>query len=141
MPEQIYQLRLHSSYRNNDNDIDAMRAEIFTDKQWQTFEPDTLSPGFLLLVFALFSCQHRYVKTNCAERNLVLGSSTGELQLKATTSWAIISFHVHFKLKLESGTPSDDDISYIRERMKHCPVSTNLADNIHSTNAITFEQT
>lgn len=139
MPDQTYQLRLHTSYRTNDNDIDTMHAEVYADRQWQPFEPDTLSPGFLLLVFGLFSCQQRYVKTNCAERNLVLNSSIGELQLKADTNWIIKNYHVDFKLKLKSGTPSEDDISYIRERMRHCPVSTNLSDKVISTNAVVFE--
>ncbi len=139
MHYQKYQLRLHTNYRTKDNDIETMKAEVFANNEWQPFSPDTLSPGFLLLVFALFSCQHRYAKTNCAERNLVLSSSTGEMELLASTDWNIKSFHVKFKLKLKDGTPNQDDIDYIRERMKHCPVSTNLSKNISATNEIHFE--
>ena len=139
MQHQKYQLRLHSRYLNSDNDVDKMTVEIFEKNEWQAFDPDLLSPGFMLLVFALLSCQHRYMKTNCAERNLILDSSVGELQLLAATDWTIKSFHIDFKIKIKSGTPNNDDVAYIRERMTHCPVSTNLSENIISTNAVQFE--
>lgn len=134
-----FHLRLKSSYEGTDNNIRELEVDVYEDHKWKPFSPDTLTPGFLLFAYALFSCQHRYMRVNCAERNIVLESSSGELKLVAGENWDVKSVLVNFNSKLKDGQPAADDISYICERMKHCPVSTNLPDSVDMNNVVRFE--
>ena len=78
------------------------------------------------------------MRTNCAERNLILESTTGELKLSAGKFWNIQKVEVSFNANLKSGKPSDDDITYIIERMEHCPVSSNIPDDIDKKSSVIF---
>lgn len=139
MADQHFHLRLACNYETNKNDVTNLSVEIRIEGEWKDLHISTKSPGFLLLVYGLFSCQHLYMRTNSAERNLILESTTGDLNLTAGEFWNIKSFDVSFKAKLKSGQPSDDDIAYILERMKHCPVSSNISANIDIKSKVQFE--
>ncbi|MDH3342436.1 MAG: hypothetical protein OEM07_01805 [Gammaproteobacteria bacterium] len=138
MTDRYFHLRLNCNYETEKNDVTNLHVEIFTDEQWKTLHLSTKSPGFLLLVYGLFSCQHLYMRTNSAERNLILESTTAELKLTAGEFWNIKSVDVTFNPKLKSGHPSDDDINYIVDRMGHCPVSSNIATDIAKTTHVNF---
>ena len=49
------------------------------------------------------------------------------------------TLHVDFKGKLKSGTVTDDAIRYINQRMRQCPVSTNLKKIMDNTTTVSFE--
>ncbi|MDA3870532.1 MAG: AF1514 family protein [Gammaproteobacteria bacterium] len=138
MTDRHFHLRLSCNYESKDNNVTDLAVEILLDGEWKTLHLNVKSPGFLLLVYGLFSCQHLYMRTNSAERNLVLESATGELKLSADEFWAIKSVAVNFNAKLKSGRPSDDDIAYIIDRMGHCPVSTNIPANIDKKSSVNF---
>jgi hypothetical protein len=138
MTDRHFHLRLSCNYESKDNNVTDLAVEILLDGEWKTLHLNVKSPGFLLLVYGLFSCQHLYMRTNSAERNLVLESATGELKLNADEFWAIKSVAVNFNAKLKSGRPSDDDIAYIIDRMGHCPVSTNIPANIDKKSSVNF---
>ncbi len=140
MPDKNFHLRLACNYKTDKNDVTDLAVEIWTDGEWKTLHLSTKSPGFLLLVYGLFSCQHLYMRTNSAERNLILESATGELKLTAGEFWNIQSVDVTFNVKLKSGQPSDDDVAYIIDRMGHCPVSSNISADIDKKSTIHFEQ-
>ncbi len=133
-----FHLRLGCNYQSTDNTPIDLVVEIFTDGAWQAFEPRLETPGFLLFVYALFSCQLRYMRVNSVERGFVLQSTSGELTLVADADWAVQSMQVDFRSQLKNGTPCDDDITYIRERMRHCPVSTNLPASVVMNNSVVF---
>lgn len=139
MIERPFHLRLSCNYETDKNEIHNLKVEIFTEDEWKTLHLSTKSPGFLLLVYGLFSCQHLYMRTNCAERNICLESASGELKLTAGEFWNIQKVDVSFNAKIKSGQPSDDDITYITERMGHCPVSTNIPADIDKKSTVTFE--
>ena len=80
------------------------------------------------------------MRTNSAERNLVLESATGEMKIIAGEFWDIKDATITFQAKLKSGSPTEDDINYITERMKHCPVSSNLPDNLQINNSVHFDK-
>ena len=130
MSDRHYHLRLSCKYESNENKIAELSVEVLDDNQWQDVELSTLSPGFFLFINGLFSCQHLYMRINCAECDLVLKSSTGELKITAGEFWNISKASISFIAKLKSGTPNSENINYITERMKHCPVSSNLPDNL-----------
>jgi len=139
MTERHFHLRLSCNYDTDKNDVTDLVVEIWVEDEWKTLHLSVKSPGFLLLVYGLFSCQHLYMRTNCAERNLVLDSAHGELKLTAGEFWNIQNVDVTFNVKLKSGQPSDDDIAYIIDRMGHCPVSTNLPADIDKKSSVYFE--
>jgi len=138
MIERPYHLRLNCDYETDKNEVHNLKAEIFTDDEWKTLHLSTKSPGFLMLTYALFSCQHLYMRTNCAERDVILESASGELKLVADENWHIQTVDVSFNAKIKSGQPSDDDIDYIIDRMGHCPVSSNIPDDIEKSVTVKF---
>lgn len=138
MTHRHFHLRLSCDYETDKNDVTDLAVEIWLDDEWKTLHLSVNSPGFLLLVYGLFSCQHLYMRTNSAERNLILKSASGELELTAGEFWDIQKVNVTFNVQLKSGQPSDNDIKYITERMSHCPVSSNIPANINKKSSITF---
>ena len=138
MTDRYFHLRMSCNYETDKNDVTDLNVEISIDNEWKTLHLSTKSPGFLLLVYGLFSCQHLYMRTNCAERNIVLESATGELKLSAGEFWNIQKVEASFNANLKSGNPSEDDIRYIIDRMGHCPVSSNIPDDIDKKSSVIF---
>ena len=139
MNDRFFHLRLSSTYADDKNTVDDLRVEVLNKDEWETLELSVRSPGFLLFINGLFSCQHLYMRTNSAERNIILESSEGEMKVIAGEFWNVSVVEISFKAKMKSGNPSDDDIAYIVERMKHCPVSSNLPEQVEMKNAVEFE--
>ena len=127
MANHEFRMRLSARYADSENAIADLVVEVLTDSGWKMLELDTRTAGFLLFVYTIFTCQHMYLRTNCAERGLVLESSTGTIELIADEDWKVRQLHVAFKAVLQSGVPGPDDTAYIAGRMEQCPVSRNLA--------------
>ena len=140
MSDRHFHLRLKSTYKDDKNEIEELAVECLNDNKWETLDLSVRSPGFLLFISGLLSCQHLYMRTNSAECNLVLESTTGEMKIIAGEFWNIKDATIAFKVNLKSGSPTEDDISYITERMKHCPVSSNLPDNLQINNSVHFNK-
>ena len=138
MNKRHFHLRLSCTYLNAKNEIDALQLDVLKDGKWESLDLNTRSPGFLLFINGLFSCQHLYLRSNCAERSLILKSVNAELQVETSEIWEITAANASFEAVLQSGQPSENDISYILERMKHCPVSTNLRETIPLNNTVRF---
>lgn len=138
MRKRHFHLKLKATYQGEKNAIDSLQIQVRKGDQWENLELSIASPGFQLYINGLFSCQHLYMRTNAAERNLILGSSAGEMRVTTDSLWQIQDIQVSFVAKLLSGTPSPADIKYIRERMHHCPVSSNLPKSVDLQNKITF---
>ena len=139
MSDRHFHLRLKSTYKDDKNEIEELAVECLNDNKWETLDLSIRSPGFLLFINGLFSCQHLYMRTNSAERNLALESTTGEMKIIAGEFWNIKYATITFQAKLKSGSPTEDDINYITERMKHCPVSSNLSHNLQINNSVHFD--
>lgn len=139
MSNRSFHLRLKSTYKTPDNSVAELTVEVEKDQQWEALDLSIRSAGFLLFINGLFSCQHLYMRTNSAERNLLLDSATGDMQLTTNENWQIQAASIAFVAKLQSGSPSADDIHYITERMTHCPVSSNLPKHIQIQNSVVFE--
>ena len=138
--DRYFYLRLNCTYESSENNIDDLTIESRNDNGWEKLDLNIRSPGFLLFINGLFSCQHLYMRTNCAERNLLLKSATGDLQVMTNEVWRIQSAMVTFNVKLKSGLSTEDDINYIIDRMGHCPVSTNLPDSIELVKTVNFDR-
>jgi hypothetical protein len=126
MANHEFRMRLFARYADSENAIADLEVEVLTESGWEMLDLDTRTAGFLLFVYTIFTCQHMYLRTNCAERGLVLESSTGTIELIADEDWKVRQLHVAFKAVLQSGVPGPDDTAYIAGRMEQCPVSRNL---------------
>ncbi len=133
-----FHLKLICSYETEKNDIKDLAIQVLHDNEWEELDLGIRSPGFLLYINALFSCQHLYMRANSAECDLILESSTGEILVNAGEFWNLKDVTVSFNAKIKSGTPTEENIYYISERMTHCPVSTNLPENLKMHISVNF---
>lgn len=128
MNERRFQLRMSCRYEDPDNTIVDLEAEVLVERRWEAFDPGLRTPGFLLFVYTILTCQHTYFRTNCAERGLRLAEANGSIDLLTGEDWFIRKLHVRFDALLKSGTPTRQDVDYFVERMRQCPVSKNLGE-------------
>ncbi len=126
MDERYFQMRLVSQYEGSENNIADLSVEVFEDGAWQAFDLNTRSPGFLIFVYADFTCQHLYLRTNAAERGLILASAKGSIEMVTTEDWDLEKLQINFDVELANGKATSEDVDYIIERMKQCPVSRNI---------------
>lgn len=140
MSNRHFHLRLNATYQGSENKIEDLTVEVLHENEWEPLDLNILSPGFLMFITALFNCQHLYMRANSAERDLILSSANGEMQVETTEDWKILDVLVSFSAKLNSGSPKDDDLDYITDRMRHCPVSTNLPQQVNFKNSVQFER-
>jgi hypothetical protein len=139
MTDKQFHLRLTASYKDAVNDLQDLTVEVQKEDQWENLELDIYSPGFLLFINGLFSCQHLYMRTNAAECDVQLESATGELYIETDENWEIKRAEVAFVAKLRSGEVTDENLDYIIERMHHCPVSSNLPEQLLLQVSVRFE--
>ena len=125
MQRHIFHMRLTCEYAE-ENAIADLRVEHLEEGDWKSLELGTLTPGFLIFTYAVFTCQHMFLRANATERNLLLAASHGSILIDASPDWHIEKLHVSFEGKLKSGSATQDDIDYITGRMQQCPVSKNL---------------
>lgn len=121
-----FKLRLNCRYEGDDNRVADLAVEVLTSEGWQSLDLNVGSPGFLLFVYTIFTCQHMFMRINAAERGLLLDSAAGSIEVVASEEWMLERLHLEFEARLASGTPSAVDVDYIVGRMQQCPVSKNL---------------
>jgi len=126
MNKHYFQLRLNSTYESSDNKLQHLLVEHVIDSEWQPLALSERSPGFLIYAYSIFTCQHLFMRNNCAERGVELASASGEMVLAADDEWRLEQMHISFDAKTSKGTVSADDREYIISRMGQCPVSINL---------------
>lgn len=126
MNKHNFQLRLSSTYETSDNKVQQLRVVHLIDGEWQLLSLSERSPGFLIFAYSIFTCQHLFMRNNCAERGIELTSASGELLLTADEEWRLEQMHISFDVKLSRGAATADDREYIISRMGQCPVSKNL---------------
>jgi hypothetical protein len=138
MSKHVFKLRMNTTYTSSENDINSLDVEMLEDNEWKTLDLNTRTPGFLVYVYSIFTCQHMFLRTNGTERNLVYASSNGNILVEAGEEWLLEKIYVSFNVKLATGKPDDDDVSYIISRMQQCPVSKNLPQNLETHTRVEF---
>ncbi|HBH35827.1 MAG TPA: hypothetical protein DDW45_05500 [Gammaproteobacteria bacterium] len=128
MNKHYFQLRLNSTYESSKNKLQHLLVEHVVDGEWQPLVLSERSPGFLIYAYSIFTCQHLFMRNNCAERGIELASTSGEMVLVADEAWRLEQMHISFDAKPSRGTASEDDREYIISRMGQCPVSKNLPE-------------
>jgi hypothetical protein len=126
MSTRTWNLRMNATYEGDKNKVATAVTEQLSDGEWKPLQINNDSPGFLIFVYSLLSCQHLYMHINAAEQGLVLSASSGTMTLVASQDWKLASLHINFAAKLISGTPTTAIIDDIQGRMNQCPVSRNI---------------
>ena len=139
MSDFTFQMLLHSSYTNDENDIDQLHIEHLVDDNWQELDLNLSSPGFDIFTYAILTCQHMYFRNNAAEYGLVLDSSEGLITVIANEHRSIETLNVEFKGKLKKGDATKEIVDSISARMALCPVSINLKDIMNRHITASFE--
>ena len=130
MNKHIFNLRLSAAYESSDNNLASLDVQVLGDDGWEPLDLNTTTPGFLIYVYSMFTCQHLYLRTNATERDLKLATAQGEILVEASEDWFLEKVDVTFKVELAAGDADAAAIDYIISRMKQCPVSKNLPSNI-----------
>jgi uncharacterized OsmC-like protein len=126
MKERSFKMRVFCDYQQPDNAVAGLSVEVFEENEWQTFELEPGSPGFLIFVYSVLSCQQMHLRLGCTDRGLQLASADGDIEITTTEDWIITRLRVSFTALLSAGQQSDEDTDIIIKRMKNCPVSRNL---------------
>ena len=128
MSTRNFQMRMKCSYTGSGNDVASLSVEHTANGQWENFDLQVTSPGFEIFVYAVFTCQHMYMRVNCAERGLQLNTSEGSITVGTDEDWNVTALKIAFTANVSSGTGNQEDIDYIVSRMKLCPVSKNIRE-------------
>ena len=139
MSKHYFQLRLTGSYQGSENKLHHLRVEHVVNGEWQSLALSERSPGFLIYAYSIFTCQHLFMRNNCAERGIELASAHGEMLLVADEDWRLEQLEISFAVKTSKGSPTEEDRSYVLSRMKQCPVSRNLPEIADSETRLQFD--
>lgn len=122
-----WHLRMSSAHHGEKNSVADLTVEQEQeDGSWKPLTIGLSSPGFLIFVYSLFTCQHLYMYANASEHGLLLEKSSGTLELVAGQDWMLQDLRVAFEATLRTGTPTAEAIADIEGRMNQCPVSRNI---------------
>jgi hypothetical protein len=132
MDERLFHLRSCAVHEGQANDLLRLDLELEVDGEWRPVTIGTTTAPFRAFVCTAFMCQHAYLRMNASERGLGLLEARGELWMK-TEDWLVRNITSHFKLTLQSGNASEDDLTFISTRIRDCPVSRNLPNATKET--------
>jgi hypothetical protein len=138
MGQRIFQLRSLSHYQGDANEVTTLNIELLHDGVWEPFDLNVETAGFLIFVYAIFTCQHLYMRVNAAENGIVLNSAKGQIIVTTAEDWNLEGIEVAFECDMRLGNASPKTIAYIIERMKACPVSLNIRQDIEITARVTM---
>jgi uncharacterized OsmC-like protein len=138
MSKHIFNLRMAADYGPAENEITSLEVDVLNENEWEVLDLNTSTPGFLIYVYSMFTCQHMYLRKNATERRLAFKSSRAELLVEASEDWLLEKVYMKFSVKLAAGEANDDDNDYIVSRMKQCPVSKNLPQGIDIHTSVEF---
>lgn len=138
MGERIFRMQMSCGYQAPDNMVASLQVKVFEDDEWKAFDLNAGSPGFLVFVYAVLSCQHMHMRLGCVDRGLQLVSADGDIEIVTTEDWNIIKLRVAFSAHPRVGDASAEDVDTIIQRMKNCPVSRNLTFAPQSETSLEF---
>ena len=120
--------------------VASLQVKVFQEDEWKAFDLNTGSPGFLVFVYAVLSCQQMHMRLGCVERGLHLDLAGGDIEVVTREDWIITRLRVDFEAHLKEGHASAEDVDTIVQRMKNCPVSRNLTFSPQSETSLVFRQ-
>lgn len=144
MSQRTFQFRLRSSHSAPERHTQSLVVELLSDSgEWQPQIPSLTTPGFRLYLLSLLLCQHHYLVANAQERAIPLQQVKGSFSVITSADWILEQVSGDFRIQLDPTASPDERaradagaISYIKERMKLCPVSRNLPATVEKTMAL-----
>ncbi len=138
---QRFELRFTCAYEctEDGHQIQAFHAERQTPDGWEAFSLDYQTQGFWAFVYSILSCQLQSLQQHAHKAGLEMDRSTCSIRLTTDAQWVMQSLQTHFRVHLQAGTPTTDDVDEILSRMQSCPVSSNLKDVVSSDTLLEFE--
>ncbi len=133
MTQRTFELRLSSLHDIPENTLKKLEVQVLADGEWEPLDLNLETRGFLIFVYSVFICQHMYLHSNATELGMALDTVTGRFKLTTSEDWFVHEIHASFDVALHSGQATADDVAYIVERMKNCPVSRNLTNTAKHT--------
>ncbi len=133
MTQRIFELRLSSLHETPENTMTKLAVQVLVDGEWEPLDLNLETRGFLIFVYSVFICQHMYLHSNATELGLVLDTVTGRFNLITSEDWFVDEIHASFDVALRLRQATANDVAYIVDRMKNCPVSRNLKDTAKHT--------
>ena len=140
MNERVFRMQVACDYQEPDNMVARLQVKVYQDEEWKAFDLNAGSPGFLVFVYAVLSCQQLHMRLGCVDRGLHLDTASGEIEVVTTEDWVITRLQVDFSARLKTGEAGAEDVASIIQRMKNCPVSKNLTFSPHSATTLVFQQ-
>lgn len=138
MSQRTFQFRLRSSHAAPDRTTASLVVEFLAESgEWQPQNPSLTTPGFRLYLLSLLLCQHHYLVANAQERGIPLQRVEGTFTVITSADWILERVDGDFRMTLDAGASREEQghadaeaITYIKERMKLCPVSRNLPASV-----------
>jgi hypothetical protein len=85
----------------------------------------------------LLLCQHFYLVANAREKQIPLQQVEADFVVTTSSDWILASVEGDFRIHLDGNASLEERqladaeaIAYVQERMKLCPISRNLADDV-----------
>jgi hypothetical protein len=132
MEERIFHLRSRSDHEGDTNELAAFSFDLEVDGEWQPVTLSVNMPPFRAFVCASLMCQHAYLRMNATERGLAVVHAAGDFWMK-TRDWHVYEITARFVLSLRRGSATAEDLAFIGERMRDCPISRNLPSAVKTT--------
>lgn len=133
-----FEFRLNSTHTARDNSLSTLHVEYLTNADWQPFDLNIETRGFLIFGYSCFICQHTYLRMNATELGLSIAFVDGKFQLTTSNDWIVSSVTADFDLYLVDGVIDRDGTQYLINRMKGCPVSRNLGGDVIKNTQLTI---
>jgi hypothetical protein len=122
----VFELRLASVHGEPENELLEVTCERLGEDGWQPYVVGMTGAPFAMFVYSAFVCQLAYLRMNAAERTLGVDRVRGRYRLVAD-AWVVKEITAEFWMHVRAGEPTDDDLAFIAERMRGCPISRNIA--------------
>ena len=139
MSDHVFDLRLTAEHNPEDNTVTTMSVENLVEGSWQALDLCETTPGFLIFVYCIFACHHRFLWVGSRDREITITSSSGSIHLVADEDWHLQHISTEFKASSISGSASDEDIAYISDKILNCPVSRNMPANVEAGTSVVIE--
>jgi hypothetical protein len=125
MDERSFHLRSRALHTGESNDLAQLDLEVEVEGSWQPIDLMSAMPPFRAFVCSALMCQHAYLRMNASERDLEIDVATSDFWMK-TADWLVTDVTATFRVTVRNDDVSDEDLSFIGERMRDCPISRNL---------------
>lgn len=125
--EAVYLMTVKSEHQGADNEMTRVACELDRGKGegFQPFVLDERGSPFLNFLHSILLCQLAYLRMNVSEVGHELETVRGRMRATAQ-GFVLRELDAEFEMTMRRGLPSVEEVRFIEERCRDCPVSRNL---------------